>query len=184
MLRSKIKREELDWRYGQCSIDASAERFGPFRDLVLLWQSKRRGRAFPARADFDFTDFKPWLGRIAIANLETDPFNVRFVLWGTELTVWWGADYTNKSLGELAKQPELFKEIEGKYFLTMKRDPFIGLVDGRLEQHDQPYRKVIGVDLPLGTEGNVEKVLLVHEEIDPADSLEQVLPDNPVQHYY
>ena len=181
MDQSKDVHQHIDWRYGHCSLDANPEAFGPFQDLVSLWQSKRDGRLLPVRADFQVTDFRPWLGRIAIANLESDPFNVRFVLWGTELTTWWGADYTNKSLGDLAKQPELFKEIEGKYFLDMQRDPFIGLVEGQLEQHYQRYRKLMGVDLPLGKDGNVEQVLLVHHEINSTDSLEELLLLDVVQ---
>lgn len=177
-------REQIDWRYGHCSLEADPEDFGPFRDLVKLWQSKRGDRLFPARSDFKVTDFRPWLGRIAIANLESDPFNVRFVLWGTELAIWWGADYTKKSLGDLAKRPELFKEVEGKYFFDMKSDPFIGLAEGQLEQHYNRYRKLMSVDLPLGSNGTVEQVLLVHEEIGREDSLEQLLPECPVQYYY
>ena len=183
-MQPREAREQIDWRYGHCALDASPEAFGPFEDLVSLWQSKRRGRSFPARADFDVTEFKPWLGRIAIANLETDPFNVRFVLWGTQLAEWWGADYTNKSLGDLAKNPELFKEVEGQYFLDMKTDPFIGMIEGQLERHYERYRKLMGVDLPLGSDGTVEQVMLVHEEIDPDASLEELLPKSPVQYFY
>lgn len=184
MLPTEKVREQIDWRYGRCPLDANPEDFGPFRDLVLLWQSKRQGRLLPTRADFQVADFKPWLGRIAIANLETDPFNVRFVLWGSDLATWWDADYTNKCLGDLATRPELFKEIEGRYFLGMQKDPFIGLVEGQLEQQYQRYRKLMGVDLPLGTNGTAEKVLMVHQEIHHTESLEELLPENPVQHYY
>ena len=42
----------------------------------------------------------------------------------------------------------------------------------------------MGVDLPLGTDGTVEQVMLVHEEIDPDASLEKLLPDSPVQYFY
>ncbi len=183
-VESQERREQIDWRYGHCSLNADPSDFGPFEGLVSLWQSKRNGRLFPARADFGVAEFKPWLGRIAIVNLETDPFNVRFVLWGTQLAEWWGADYTNKSLGDLAAQPELFKEVEGQYFLEMKSGPFIGLIEGKLEQHYHRYRKLMGVDLPLGSDGTVEQVLLVHEEIAPDASLEELLPDSPAQYFY
>jgi len=184
MLQFKKRREETDWQYSRCSVDSRPEAFGPFQELVALWQSKRRGRLVPERADFDFTDFKPWLGRIAIADFETDPFNVRFVLWGTDLVTWWGADYTNKSLGELAKRPELLKEVEGQYFLDMKNEPFIGLVEGRLERDYDSYRKVMGVDLPMGRNGTPEKVMLVHEEIATGETLEELLPDSPAHYRY
>lgn len=176
--------EKYDWRYRQCPVDSRPEDFGPFSDLITLWQSKRQGRLLPERSDFSVFDFKPWLGRIAITKFESDPFNVRFVLWGTELTTWWGADYTNKSLGELASQPDLIKEAEGKYFLDMQKDPFIGLVEGELEQQYKRHRKLIGVDLPLGAGENTEQVILVHTEIGPDETLEELLPNRPVQFTY
>ena len=99
-------REVIGWSYGACPLDADVASFGPFRGLVDLWSRRRlEGAALPLRAAIDITDVRPWLGRVAIARIERSPFQVRFVLWGTELTQWWGVDYTNKVVGELSQSP-------------------------------------------------------------------------------
>lgn len=177
-------RKQINWEYGQCPLDSNPEDFGPFQGLVSLWQQRRTEASLPSRSDFDFLDFKDWWGKIAIVKFEHNPFNVRFVLWGTDLTEWWGADYTNKLLGELSVSPELWKSVEGKYFEEMITTPFIGLVQGELNQHKRPYRKVVGIDLPLGDSQNVTHVILAHKEVSEGHSFESLFPNRPIASYY
>lgn len=173
-------RKIINWEYGQCPLNSNPEDFGPFQKLVRLWQDKRVGGNLPLRSDFDFPDFKEWWGKIAIVKFEEDPFNVRFVLWGTELTQWWGVDYTNKLLGQQSLSPDLWKSVEGKYFETMAAKPFIGLVQGQLDQHQRPHRRVVGVDLPLSDGQKVTQVILAHLELRDGVSFESLFPSNPI----
>ncbi|MBE7636597.1 PAS domain-containing protein [Sneathiella sp. P13V-1] len=149
-----------------------------------MWQSKRKGNSLPSRSDFDFLDFKGWWGKIAIVKFENNPFNVKFTLWGTDLTEWWGTDYTNKYLGENALSPEAWQSIEGRYFQEMVSSPFIGLVKGQLDQHERPHRRVIGVDLPLADRNQVTQCFLAHLEIDEETDLKSLFPNNPVVSYF
>ena len=137
----------------------------------------------PARRDFDFYDFEGWWGKLAIAAIEEDPFAVRFTLWGTQLTDWWGVDYTGRTLGELAQTPQLWWQVEDKYFEDMVAGPFIGLVQGDLEQYRAPHRRVIGLDLPLPDPDGPFKVLMAHLEIDPEKELLDILPSAPIIRY-
>ncbi len=174
-------REKINWRYGLCRLDAAPDGFGPFADLVRLWADRfGDDGALPARADFDFFDFRGWWGTIAIAEFEQNPFDVRFVLWGTKLAQWWGVDYTNKRLGEKALDPELWQQVESKYFESMVADPFIGIVLGHLDQHERPFIKVIGVDLPLSDGTCVKHVLSAHIKIENNETLEDHLPNAPI----
>ncbi|WP_425407271.1 PAS domain-containing protein [Hwanghaeella sp.] len=166
----------LNWQYARLPISADPEEFGPFADLVRIWNSKRgRSGALPARRDFDFTDFRSWLGKVSIARIERKPFQIRFVLWGTQLTEWWGVDYTNKVLGEASLTPEAWKLVEGRYFEIMDNDPFIGIVNGYLDQHDRPYMKVMGIDLPLSDGKGLSHVISAHIEIEPESRVESIL---------
>lgn len=186
MLNRVDPRQLINWAYGLCPIDTDASRFGPFESFVALWHSKiRRGETLPARDDFDFFDFRGWWGKIAIARFEVEPFDVRFTLWGTDLTEWWGVDYTNKRLGEQSTSPEVWQHVESKYFLAMMDDPFIGIVIGNLDQHERPYIRVIGVDLPLaGADGKVEQVLTAHLAVHREDSIATHFPDAPILRYF
>jgi hypothetical protein len=129
-------------------------------------------------------DFKGWLGRIFIAQIERDPFNLRFTLWGTQLTEWWGVDYTNKTLGSVSSDPQALQAVELAYFKEMDREPFIGVACGVLDQYDRAFIKVIGLDLPLIDDGNLTKVLSAHLEIDPDKDIPDILPDCPIMQYF
>lgn len=170
-----------NWRYWRCPLVTPADQFGPFSNIVEMWREKvPLDCPVPSRAALDFFDFKGWWGKVAIARFEQDPFDVRFVLWGTMLTNWWGVDYTNKLLGAASLWPEVWKSVEGSYFKSMVDEPFIGVVSGYLDQHKKPHIKVIGVDLPLGEKSGLTHVITVHQEVDSEQSPETLMPDCPL----
>lgn len=165
------------WDYADCSLNTDPSQFGPFESVVTLWRSRiDRDGSIPNRKDFDFFDFKGWWGKISIAKIEADPFDIRFVLWGTQLTDWWGVDYTNKLMGAQSITPEVWQAVESTYFKAMVNEPFIGVVCGSLDQHDRPYIKVLGVDLPMQDGGGGMSVLSAYIEIMQTDTAASVLP--------
>ncbi len=168
-----------DWRYATCPLDTEPRRLGPFADLVALWQGRRRdGKPLPARDDFEIRDFAPWLGRIFIARIEHDPFDLRFTLWGIQLREWWRVDYTGKTLGELSADREAW-QVERNYFRAMHREPFLGVASGYLSQHGRDHIKLLSLDLPLSDVGPVTQVLSAHLQIGLTKSVEDMLPDLP-----
>lgn len=171
----------VEWRYTMCPIDTDPHRFGPFRGLVAQWRLRiRPGEILPRRDDFQFEDFADWLGRIFIAKVEREPFNLRFTLWGVKLVEWWRVDYTNRTLGELSSNPDLWRTTEIQYFAEMDRAPFIGLACGFLSQHGLAHIKVLGLDLPFSDGDGLTHVISTHMKIDLGETIEDVLPDCPI----
>lgn len=172
----------LAWRYGVCPLESPSDRFGPFSDLVSLWRARRpKGAVLPPRGGLDFYDLTDWLGRIFIAEVSHAPFTLQYRLWGTDLTEWWGVDYTGRRLGDQSRNPELWRLVEFAYFKEMARAPFIGVAAGRLDQHDRPDLKVMSVDLPLGEAGGrLTHVLCAHALIPLDAEPETLIPDLPV----
>lgn len=171
----------LDWRYGSCPLTTEAWRFGPFAGLVSNWRGRiAPGAQLPRRADLAFEDFAGWFGRIFIAKVERQPFNLRFTLWGTQLAHWWGIDYTNKTLGEESLDPELWKSSELRYFEVMDRAPFIGVASGFLSQHRRSHIKVLGLDLPCGDGAGLSHIVSAHLELAAEETAETMLPDCPM----
>lgn len=170
---------ESDWTYGMCALDTPSERFGPFESLIECWNRRRDDGRLPARGDFPVEDFALWMGRIFIARMEWEPFNLRFTLWGTTLVEWWGVDYTNKTLGEESIAPENWRD-ELAYFRDMARAPFIGVASGYLSQHERRFIKVVGLDMPMGDADQVSHVLSAHVKIALDASVESVMPDCPI----
>jgi hypothetical protein len=174
-------KEQINWQYGICPLNSEPDNFGPFKALVSLWRQKRCSElALPRKSEFDFLDFRGWWGNIAIATFEHDPFDVRFTLWGTKLTEWWGVDYTGKSLGSLSQSPDLWKLVEGKYFEEMIADPFIGLVEGKLDQHGRKHINVLGLDLPLSDGQSISHVLMAHIAIGADENRACRIPAAPI----
>ena len=71
------------------------------RQLRDYWESKRRGRAMPARADIDPAEIKPLLPNLLIADLFTDPLRVRIRLAGTKVCETFGFNIAGRWLEEL-----------------------------------------------------------------------------------
>lgn len=172
-----------DWCYAMCPLETDPGRFGPFEDLVGLWRRRRgAGRRMPSRADFDAEDFVPWLGRIFIARVERDPFDLRFTLWGTRLRDWWRIDYTGRTLGELSVDPGSW-EVERRYFSAMDRAPFLGIASGCLSLHQRSHIRVLGLDLPMSDGDGLAHVVSAHMEIGWLDKVRDILPDCPMTEF-
>lgn len=166
-----------EWFFSGYPLATDPSRFGPFEDFVSLWRSRILTlNRIPSRSDLDFYDLKGWLGKISIAKITTDPFNVEFVLWGTELAGIWGVDYTRTTLGTKSVTPDAWRQTEVRYFEAMSADPFIGVVCGTLEQYNRPFVKVLGVDLPLTDGDNLTHVISAHLEIGLKSTVETTLP--------
>lgn len=175
----------VDWRYGLCTLETEPRRFGPFAGLVANWRRRIAPAArLPRRSALEFEDFAGWFGRIFIARVERQPFNLRFTLWGTQLVDWWGVDYTGKTLGQESLDPELWKEGELRYFEAMDSAPFVGLAWGYLSQHRRSHIKVLGLDLPCSDGERLDHVVSAHVEIAMEETAQTLLPDCPITPFF
>ncbi|HZL58926.1 MAG TPA: PAS domain-containing protein [Stellaceae bacterium] len=62
------------------------------------WDSRRRGRRFPARADFDPLDLKYVLGYLSLVEVRREPPHFRYRLHASNLAARLGLDLTGKSI--------------------------------------------------------------------------------------
>jgi hypothetical protein len=70
------------------------------RRFYADWDVRRRGRAFPARRDFDPCDFIYALGNVSLMDVVRDPLRFRFRLHGTGVVARIGTDMTGKFVHE------------------------------------------------------------------------------------
>jgi hypothetical protein len=71
------------------------------KDLLDFWQSKRQGRAMPARADFDPLDLRTHLGHLMLVDVERAPLRFRYRLVGTKITAIIKRDVTGRYFEEI-----------------------------------------------------------------------------------
>jgi hypothetical protein len=86
---------------GAIMLTATDIRTPALRRLLGDWQERRRGREFPARADFDPADLKYLLGSLALIDVEQDPPRFRFRLHGSRIGQRVGYDMTGKPVDTL-----------------------------------------------------------------------------------
>lgn len=172
---SQSSSNQEQWEFGAAPLNTPASMFGPFADLIQIWQDRRSADQFlPSRDQFVAEDFAQWLGRVFIAKVERNPFNVRYTLWGTELTEWWGVDYTGKLIGEASSDPGNW-EAELAYFEEMDKSPFFGLASGRLTLHERDHIRAVGIDLPLGSAEELTHIVAAHIRIEADMTLKSFL---------
>jgi len=100
------------------------------RQLRDYWDSKRRGRSMPARADIDPAEIKPLLPQLVIAELFTDPLRVRFRLAGTKICEAFGFNITGRWLEELDLSADLGFWLAQYQRLISASEPVYGRTTG------------------------------------------------------
>src|SRR5215472_1830417 len=66
------------------------------------WESRRRGRRMPARADFDPVDLKYALGYLSLIDVRRDPLRFRFRVHASNVAGRVGFDLTGKEVDAIA----------------------------------------------------------------------------------
>jgi hypothetical protein len=124
------------------------------RRLLLDWDSWRRGREFPSRADVDPAQVKYMLGGIVLLDVSYEPLQFRYRLMGAHLAQRRGSDMTGKLLNE-NPDPELAAGLIRLNTLVIEtRQPQLhaynihGKVTGRTYNYD-------ALNMPLSQDGTV-----------------------------
>jgi hypothetical protein len=87
------------------------------RQLYAYWKEKRRGRRFPARADFDPLELRFVLGNLSLIDVLYDPLRFRLRLHGTMSVSRLGYDMTGRFADEIP-DPE-FRQVALQTYNTL-----------------------------------------------------------------
>ncbi len=139
--------------------DTSADAFGEFHSFISLWRSKSLNGNIPSWSDFQFEDFDGWYGRLSLFEFEDDE-TVRVILWGTQLTQWWGVDLTKRNLvDQWNEHANYWTEGEGVYIRQFVQNPGIGRWLGTLNIVDRDFVVIEAIDVPLQRDNHITHVL-------------------------
>lgn len=167
------------WAYSAFQNDSPSGSFGKLETFVQLWQSKWPSpNCFPRWRDFDPLEFEGWWGQVSLAEVSYEPVDLRWALWGTTITSWWGSDYTNKKVSEIPNVSDVWENFERGYLERLIDERLIGFVSGSLSPQQRGYINISGVDLPLEKDGTISHILSAYVL---ADKENQFMPElNPV----
>ena len=102
------------------------------RALNRWWDSARGAKDIPDRAQLDPADIKPLLPFILIAEVEADPFRVRYRLVGTRAVNHVGHDYTGGYLDSLWPAADVAPWVSAYRAAFETRTPQLGTATDRL----------------------------------------------------
>ncbi|MDE2228143.1 MAG: PAS domain-containing protein [Alphaproteobacteria bacterium] len=81
-------------------IDVAALKSSALRRLHADWQSRRRERSFPARADFDPLEMKYILGNLSLVEVRRHPLRFFYRVHASNIAARTGFDMTGKFLDQ------------------------------------------------------------------------------------
>lgn len=89
--------------------------------LYQDWESRRRGRRMPARADFDPVDLKYVLGYLSLIDVQRNPLQFRFRIHASNIAGRVGFDLTGKNVDAIADM----------HYRKLVRAHYLSVVEGR-----------------------------------------------------
>jgi hypothetical protein len=157
--RWRLRAAPVEGRGAQPAESVVAVEAPLLRRLHDDWQARRRGRAMPARADFDPVDLKYMMGKLLLVDVLRDPLRFRYRLIGTELVKRRGIDLTGRMLDD-HPDPE-YREYSRQRYVTavLGRQPLSSIqtrlvLDGRLRRYE-------ALLLPLAGDGETVDMLMI-----------------------
>lgn len=133
--------------------------------LHRYWDSKRAGRAMPARGDLWPEEMVAFLGYILLVDVESAPRRFRYRLIGTEIVNSYGVDLTGRYTSEL--RPDEYRNMVERHYgeAVDQRRPRLH----RMEFTEKPGKvhELIRFTLPLADDGATVNMLIAASVFGP-----------------
>lgn len=127
------------------------------------WNGLRGERAMPSREDVRPEDMVGLLGSAMLVDVTYDPPDLRYRLFGSEVAVAHGADFTGRSIKEI--NPEGFNDLIWRQYMEVvaSREPRVHKVIYETETKVSNYERIT---LPLSSDGKRVDMLLAVSEFE------------------
>jgi len=115
------------------------------------WESRRRGRRMPARADFDPVDLKYALGYLSLVDVQREPLRFRFRLHASNIAGRVGFDLTGKEVDAIADAH--YRKLVHAHYISVveQRRPVVEFRDRVMTDNVCLHCEVLA--LPLADDG-------------------------------
>ncbi len=165
MVRSPAAQSLLDDEAVDEEIPVAALEHPRLAGLYRHWNDRRGPLALPARASFQPEGLAPFLGYIALVDVEDQPRRFRYRLIGTEIVKSYGIELTGQYTDVI--QPPIYLDmIERHYGQAVDRgEPVahrMSFVEGPGKVHD-----LVRLTLPLSDDGRQVNMLMLTSLFGP-----------------
>ena len=121
------------------------------RAAVTLWQEKAAGRAMPARSDFSHEDLWPFMGNIALIDVEPAPLRYRYRLIGTNIVSLVDRDMSGRYLDDVYAGEKYEYVVWSFDYIRTHKVPVRGT--GNISHAEKGHLRVEVLDAPLSSDG-------------------------------
>jgi hypothetical protein len=128
------------------------------------WDSRRKGRDFPSRADFDPLEMKYIIGNLTLVDVLHEPLRFRYRIHASNATERIGIDMTGKLLDSMPDY--VFKQIIREHFTEVVRRRGPVLEQRRNHTTDRRVLNDEALVLPLSSDGRTIDMLMVGYNCD------------------
>lgn len=143
--------------------------------VLRHWDSLRKGRKYPCRADIDPGAMKAALPHVMITAISYHPFRALYRLVGTEVVRWSHFDFTNRYADELVFQEDGRDWTAYYRIIVEAQQPGFGVTDW--VQKGRPPLWVEFLVCPLSDDGTTINRCLAVEDYEPMSEIEiEALP--------
>ncbi len=127
------------------------------------WLACRGGREMPARADLRPEDMKGFLGTVSLVDVQADPLDFRYSLFGSVVAEEYGFDMTGRSVRKL-RPPEIGALLWSLFEEAHRaRAPQLHMVGFESATQRREFERLI---LPLSSDGDrIDKFMSVNEPL-------------------
>ena len=129
------------------------------RRLHEDWEQRRRGREFPARADFDPVDLRYVLGDLSLVEVLRDPLRFRFRLHASNLADRSGIDLTGRLLDEMPDERQRNNALRHYQQVLAERRPAVVFLRNEYTDNRSWHCEVLV--LPLAADGATIDMLML-----------------------
>lgn len=145
--------------------------------LYEHWRQLKGGRAVPLRDDLDPGAIKELLPFVMLADIEREPFRVRYRLVGTEVVTWSKFDFTGLYLDELTFSDLEESDVFTAGYRAMQASGLPHYARIRTFQYGERTLYYESALLPLSSDGvTVDKALAIEDYDNLSPELLQDIP--------
>jgi hypothetical protein len=128
------------------------------KQLYDDWETRRRGRLFPARADFDPLDLRYIIGNLSLLDVLRDPLRFRYRIHSTNMAQWLGFDLTGKEIDD-SPNTERGAQIKDHFVAVIDREGPVVRLHEWIGGNHQVLRHEALV-LPLAKDGSTIDMIM------------------------
>lgn len=140
--------------------DAASDSFEELASFHAIWQSKCRDGRLPRWSDFGFNEFLGWHRYLALSDVQPDPMDLRFRIFGSGVVELMDDDLTGKLLSQSA--PAAVNEQVVEHFTRIRNDRLIGFLVAQVGTPGSEHKRFKVIELPLASDDSDQVTQILH----------------------